>query len=98
MCWSFNNKDDIEVIANPKGFRFGNLEYLLVEIPSNADNAATWCRENVNGTLPVPDTEWEFNVSLFNISKSINDDLMIIHDCQRSFGKVTFSQVSLSTR
>ena len=64
-CWSFNNNDDIEVMADPKGFRFGNLEYLLVEIQSNADNAAIWCRENVNGVLPVPDTEREYNVSHF---------------------------------
>ena len=59
------------MIADPKGFRFGNLKYLLVEIPSNADNAATWCRENLNGTLPVTDTEWEFNVSFFFISGKI---------------------------
>ena len=70
MCWSSNNNDDIEVITDPKGFRFGNLEYLLVEIPSNADNAATWCRENINGTLPVPDTEREFNVNLLFLAKN----------------------------
>ena len=69
MCWSFNNNDDIEVITNPKGLRYGNLEYLLVEIHSNADNGATWSRENVDGTLSVPDTEWEYNVSLFFIER-----------------------------
>ena len=71
MCWSFNNNDDIEVIADPKGFRFGNLEYLLVEIHGGrtAGAAAAWCRENVNGTLPIPDTEWEFNVKFLFLEK-----------------------------
>ena len=69
MCWSLNNKDDIEVITDPKGFRYGNLEYFVVEIPSNADNAATRCRENVDGTLPVPDAEWEFNASFLFLEK-----------------------------
>ena len=74
MCWSLNYKDDIEVITNPKGFRYGNLKYFVVEIPSNADNAATWCRENVDGMLPVPDTEWEFNVSFLFLEKETNSD------------------------
>ena len=64
VCISFNNNDTIEVITDPKGFRYGDLEYILVEIERNRDGAALWCSQNLNGTLPVPDTEWEYKASI----------------------------------
>ena len=64
----------MEVLENPQeinpdiwaGFLAGTTNYYVINIGTTRDGAANWCKENLDAVLPVPDTEYEFEVRLIS--------------------------------
>ena len=77
---SVHSKAVIEVFSETtKGFRTGYYEYKVVEIPKDRDDAATYCKYHLNGALPVPDTDIEYNVSTFSKYQDIGVSKKIVY-------------------
>ena len=45
------------------GFQTGGYNYYVINLQRSREAAAIWCRDNLDAVLPVPDTEYEYEVS-----------------------------------
>ena len=47
------------------GFTASIYNYYATKFARNWNNTRTWCADYLDATLPVPDTQWEFDICFF---------------------------------